>query len=194
MFEYLVFVGVVIGFTFGYLPYIKDILRGKTKPNMVTWLMWSIAPLIGSIAAVVDGVGWAVLPTLFNGFLPLIVFVISFVNKNSYWKLEKFDYLCGFFSAMALIFWAVTKEPVIAIIFAIISDAFAAMPTLIKSWKYPETETMILYMVSIFVNATSFAAIKVWNFSSIGFPMYLTIINILLVSAIFRGRFIKNKE
>ncbi len=194
MLQYLVFVGVAIGLVFGALPYIRDTLKGKTKPNRVTWLMWAVAPLIASAAAFVDGAGWAVLPTFFQGFFPAVVFIISLVNKNSYWKLEKFDYLCGFFSVLALILWAITKEPVIAIIFAITSDGFAAIPTLVKSWKFPETETFIAYVAAIFCVLTSFAAVKIWNFSSIAFPTYLIIVNILITFAILRGRFIKKNS
>jgi hypothetical protein len=61
-----------------------------------------------------------------------LIFLASFVNKKAYWKLEKFDYICGISSALALLLWWLTKEPAIAIVFAIISDAFAAIPTLIK--------------------------------------------------------------
>ncbi|MDP2933760.1 MAG: hypothetical protein Q8N81_06575, partial [bacterium] len=177
MLQYLVFVGVVVLFFFGILPYIRDTLKGKTKPNRVTWLMWSVAPLIGAIAAISNGVGWAVLPTFASGFFPLLVVAASFANKNSYWKLEKFDYFCGLCSVLALILWAITKEPVVAIVFAIVSDGFAGIPTLIKSWKHPETETVSAYIVGIFCVATSFVAIKVWDFSSIAFPAYLTTMN-----------------
>ncbi len=195
MLQYLVFVGAIVLFVFGAVPYIRDTLKGKTKPNRVTWLMWSIAPLTASIAAVVDGVGWAALPVFMSGFCPVLILVSSFFNKNSYWKLEKFDYLCGLFSALALILWAITKEPVIAIIFALISDAFAATPTLIKSWKHPETETVAVYVVDIFTVSTSFTAIKIWNFSALAFPIYLIITNAFIAFAILRGRFIKkNKE
>jgi len=194
MLQYLVFVGTIVLFFGGVLPYIKDTLKGKTKPNKMTWLMWSVAPLIGGMAAFADGVGWAALPVLASGFYPLLVFAASFVNKNSYWKLEKFDYLCGFFSAIALVLWAITKEPVIAIIFAIISDGFAGAPTLIKSWKYPETETVSTYAVSILCIPTGFASIKVWNFSSVAFLSYLTIMNMLFTSVILTKRFIKNNK
>lgn len=164
----------------GAVSYIKAILRGHTKPNRVSWLIWSVAPLIATLAAIYNGVGWAaVLPVFMSGFGPLMVFVVSLVNKNSYWKLEKTDYLCGCFSILALILWGMTKEPNIAIILAIASDGLAAIPTLVKSWKYPETETIEAYVATLISALTSFFAIEVWNFSSYAFPIYLVSINIL---------------
>ena len=190
MLQYLVFLGAAISL-FGGSFYVRDTLRGNTKPNRVTWLMWAAAPMIGTAAALADGVGWATLPVFMAGFIPLLVLIASFVNPNAYWKLEKFDYLCGFFSILALVLWGITKEPLVAIIFAMIGDGFAAMPTLIKSWKHPETETGLVYIGAIGNQLTSFFAIKMWSVSEYAFPLYLLTINTLLVLAIYRRKFIK---
>ncbi len=47
MLQYLVLLGAAIQMV-GVVSYLKDTLKGVTKPNRVTWLLWSIAPLIGS--------------------------------------------------------------------------------------------------------------------------------------------------
>lgn len=192
MLQYLVFIGAAVQLL-GIFSYIKETLRGNTKPNKVTWLMWSVAPLIATFAALADGVGWSVLPVFMAGFGHLLVFIASFVNKNSYWKLETFDYLCGFCSALALILWGITKEPVIAIVFAIASDGFAAIPTLVKSWKYPETETAAAYTTGLFSALTSFTAIKIWNFSSYAFPAYLVIAETLFILSIYHRKIFKKE-
>jgi hypothetical protein len=193
MLQYLVFVGAIVGF-FGIAAYIKETLRGNTKPNKVTWLLWSISPLIATAAALSDGVRLAVLPVFIAGFTPLLVFFVSFINKKSYWKLWTFDYLCGLFSVLALILWAITKEPIVAIIFSIMSDGFAAIPTIIKSWKHPETETGSAYAAGILNAATSFAAVKIWYFTEIAFPAYLIIVNLCLAIFIYRKRIFKKTK
>jgi len=184
---YLVFLGATVQLV-GIYSYIKDTVRGDTKPNKVTWLLWSITPLIGTAAALTKGVEWAVLPVFMAGFGPLLVFVASFINKNSYWKLERFDYWCGIFSLLALALWGITNVAEVAIAFAIISDGFAAIPTLVKSWKYPETESVGAFAAGIFSSITSFAAIKLWVFSALAFPIYLIIVDTLVVLAIYRRK------
>src|SRR6185437_6841760 len=138
MLQYLVLVGAAIQL-YGIYDYIRDTLKGKTQPNRVSWLLWSIAPTIATVAALTAGVRWAVLPVFISGFGPFLVFLASFVNKNAYWKLERFDYLCGIFSILALIGWGITKDANVAIVFSILSDGTAALPTLIKAWRFPET-------------------------------------------------------
>lgn len=123
-----------------------------------------------------------------SGFVPFTILVASFLTKNAYWKLERFDYLCGIFSVLALILWGITKEPSIAIVFAILSDALAAIPTITKSWSHPESEHSSPFLSGGISAATSFFAIQIWNFSSIAFPLYLVLINLGLTFAIERKR------
>ena len=196
MFKYLVIIGAIVHIL-GATSYIKDVLRGIIKPNKVTWLMWSIAPLIGTAAAIYKGVSiLSVLPVFISGFVPLVVFCISFINKKSYWKLELFDYVCGVFSLLALTLWGITKEPNIAIIFAILSDASAAFPTLTKAWNYPETEFSVAYIASLFNSITAIFAISIISFSAIAFPVYLVILNTILFIVVYRNKlkiFLKSK-
>lgn len=185
MLQYLVLVGALVNLL-GTISYIKNTLYGRTKPNRVTWLMWAIAPMIAVAASISEGVTWAVVPVFMAAFSPFLVFLASFVNKKAYWKLEKFDYLCGLFSLLALILWGITKEAYIAIIFAIVSDTFAAVPTLIKSWQHPETESGLAYSTAVFGSLTGFAAINTWVFLEYAFIVYLVLMNGILSILIYR--------
>lgn len=187
MIKYLVILGAIVQL-YGKYFYIKKTLKGQTKPNRMTWLMWSIAPLIASTAAFSAGATWAVLPVFMSGFAPLLVFFSSFVDKNAYWQLKNYDYLCGIFSALAIIFWVVTKDPLTAIILAIASDLIAAIPTFAKCWVSPETESGIAYAAGLFSATTSLLAVSSWKLTEYAFPLYLIIINYLLVFAIYRKR------
>lgn len=190
MFQYLVLLVVPLA-TYGVGVYIKDTFTGRARPNKVSWLMWSIAPLIATFAALSKGVTWAVLPVFMSGFGPLCILIASFFSKKSYWKLTAFDYLCGFFSALALVLWLITKEANLAIIFAIISDGFAAVPTLRKSWTHPESESPMPYLTGFFAALTSFAAIKYWVFPEYAFATYIAFIDISLLFSIYGKRIFK---
>ncbi len=184
MLQYLVFVAAFASLLAA-LTYIRSMFKSATNPNRVTWLMWSIAPLIAATAAISSGVGWAVLPVFMSGFSPLLIFTASFFVKKAYWKLSSFDYLCGVLSASALVLWYLTRSAEVAIVFAIVSDAFAAIPTLRKARIHPETESVWPYLVGVFSPTTSFAAAMIWSFSELAFPIYLILINILLVFAVY---------
>jgi len=183
----LIVIGGSLLNVFGTFFYVRDTLRGITKPNRMTWLMWSIAPLIGAAAAFTSGVTWAVLPVFMTGVLPFLVFLSSFVNKHSYWQLTAVDYFCGACSALALILWAITKDPIIAIFFAILGDFAAGFPTLIKAWRFPETENGFSFLMATLSVATSFF-VATPSLSAYAFPAYLFCINALLALGAYRKR------
>ena len=182
--QYLVFVAAVTTLLAAF-AYIRSMLNGNAKPNRVTWLMWAIAPFFATAAEISKGVGWAVLPVFMAGFSPTLIFTASFAVKNAHWKLVKFDYICGVVSALSLILWYFTKEPNVAIVFAIASDAIASVPTLIKAIRHPETESVWPFITGIFSALSSFAAAKLWTFSEYGFPAYLLIINVILFLSVY---------
>ena len=187
MLRYLVIVGAVVNIA-GVWGYIRDTISGKTKPNRVTWLMWSVIPAIAVVAAISKGVTWAVVPVAFAGLAPLLVFVVSFANRNAYWKLGAFDYFCGALSVAALVLWALTKDPIVAIGFSIASDWCASWPTYAKSWTSPETESGIAYTTGAFNALTGLLAVRSWTFPEYGFPLYLLINSSVIAILVYRKR------
>lgn len=174
-----VFVGIALQ-AYGAFMYLLDTIKGKVRPNRVTWLLWSFSPLIAFYAMIKQGVGAEAWSTFIIGFMPLLVFISSFINKKSYWKIEKLDLGCGFFSILGLVLWQITKVGNIAIILSIIADAFASFPTIIKSYKEPESENYLAYSFGIINSIISLLVIKNWNFQNYGFQLYWLIVSIIL--------------
>jgi hypothetical protein len=177
---------------YGSFAYIKNTLAGKTKPNRVSYFMWASAPLIATGAALYSHADiWATTRTFLAGFMPLIIFVCSFINKQSYWKITKFDLMCGLCSLLALIAWFLANSPVTAILLAALGDGLAAIPTIIKGWKYPETETGLSYLMGLIAVILVLPSISVWNVQNCAFQIYLLVINTFLVFAIYRKKIFK---
>jgi len=168
----------------GSLSYLIDTLKGKVKPNRVSFLLWSLAPLIAFFAEIKQGVGIQALMTFVVGFLPFTIFIASFVNKKAEWKLTGFDLMCGALSIVGLVFWYITKSGDIAIIFSILADGLAALPTVVKSFNYPETESAWPYFASTISGILTLLTIKVWNLANIGFPLYIVLITLVIFSLV----------
>jgi len=180
VYEYLVFVAAAASLAAAF-AYIRSMFRGETKPNRVTWFMWSVAPFIATAAAVSEGVEWAVLPVFMSGFCPFLIFTASFFSREAYWKHTSFDLVCGALSAAALVLWYITSNPAVAIAFAIVSDALAAIPTILKSRRCPQTESIWPFLIGLFAPMTSFLAAATLGFSEVAFPAYLIALNVVLV-------------
>lgn len=186
--HWLVIASAIISIT-GASVYIRDTLKGKTKPNRVTWSMWALSPLIGVAAAISSHADlWATTRIFLAGFLPLLVFIASFINPRGYWKLTLFDFLCGACSIFALVVWGIANSPQMAILFAVIADGFATIPTLRKAWIRPETETGIIFVGSFISVLLIIPSIPRWNIENSAFQVYLLIASILLLFVIYRKR------
>ncbi len=174
---------------YGSYNYIYDTIKGTTRPNRVSQTLWVIAPLIGVGAALSSGAGvLTTVSTFMAGFVPLIILIASFKNKTGYWKTTTFDYFCGFFSLVAIVLWLIIGLPVYAVLFAAISDFFAAIPTIRKSWTNPESETGIAYVMSLLSVIVILPTIKVFDIQNTAFQVYLLFVNVVLIFCIYRGR------
>lgn len=178
--ENFVILGAFINLLGG-ISYIKDTIQGKIQPNRVSWGLWALAVAIAFSAEVSQGVGIQSLATFMVGFTPLLIFLASFVNKKAYWKLTKFDLLCGALSIIGLILWFVTKIGNIAILFSIFADLMAGVPTLVKSYKFPETENWIEFMSSFISVSIAMLTIKSWTFAYYAFPLYIFLYDLTAV-------------
>ncbi len=167
-----IFLGSAIG-ALGTAVYLRDTLRGTTKPNRVTWLLWAFAPMLAAVVEWDDGVGLRALPTFMVGFMPLLVFIGSFHNTASVWKIRRIDYACGVMSVVGTVVWLVTRNGVLAIAAAIAADFLAGVPTLMKSWTHPETETVYSYLGAVVSMAVLLLTITHWTFEETAFPIFI---------------------
>ena len=181
--EKFVIVGVIINFI-GSISYLVDTIKGKVKPNRVTWFIWALAPFIAFSAEIKQGVGLQSLMTFMVGFNPSLIFLASFINKKAIWKLKRSDLVCGIISLIGLFLWYITKIGNIAILFSIFSDALAGIPTIVKAYKFPETENYLGFLSAAISAVITMLTIKVWNFEHYGFPLYIFLICSLLFSLI----------
>jgi hypothetical protein len=78
-------------------------------------------------------------------------------------------------------------------LFAIISDCLAAMPTVVKSWNFPDTENGSIYTAGIIMNILGLLTIKNWIFSIYSFSIYIVLINFIILFSIYRKKIFKAK-
>jgi hypothetical protein len=174
----------------GSAVYALDTVRGNTQPNRVSWMLWTVAPLIAFAAELSQGVGLQALLTFAIGFGPLLVVIASFLDPKAYARVTPFDVMCGALSIIALVAWAVTGTGDVAIFFSIMSDFFGAVPTLRKSYRDPESEHAIAFLGGVTGSVITLLTIQSddWNFASWGFPVYVILASGAIALLILRPR------
>ncbi len=170
--------------------YALDTLRGRTQPNRVSWAMWAVAPLIAFAAELTEHAGLTSLLTFSVGFGPAMVLLASFLDERAYARITRLDVMCGGLSAAALAAWEVTGRGDVAIAFSILSDLWAAIPTLHKALRRPESESAKAFVPSAIGCVITLLTIPpgAWVFANYGFPVYILLIDTALSTLILRPR------
>ncbi|MCM2339202.1 MAG: hypothetical protein NDI62_01970 [Burkholderiales bacterium] len=188
--ENIIYIGVLINLI-GEFFYLRSMFLGHTKPNLVSWFIWMLAPFLGVFFQLKAGAGLSVLPVFMAGFGPFLVIIYSLFKKNAYWKITFFDSICGVVSFLALILYIFTHNLEISILFVILSDGLAAIPTIVKSWKFPETESVYIYAFAIINNILGLFIIKEWSFSIYSLGIYFVLINTIISFSILHKKIFK---
>jgi hypothetical protein len=191
--HWLVLISFVISLIGG-IAYLRDMFAGRSKPNLVSWGLWALAPLIATGAAISAGADtWGTARVFMSGFVPFSIFAFGLFVRQSYWKLTKFDFFCGALSLVALGAWLIADAPVTAILLAVGADFLACIPTISKALKSPETETALTFFMGLTASVITVPAIPVWTIENIAFQAYLIGINLILFGVVAYGKFLKKR-
>jgi len=158
---YLGIIATILVFV-GYIPYIKDIIKGKTKPHIYSWFLWSFVTLIAFALQISDGAGTGSLVTLAAALMSILVIILGFIYKSKV-KIVKLDTVFLILAFIALGLWLIAKQPVISAILTTIVDILGFAPTIRKSWNSPYSETLNFYYLNSF--RFGLAVIALQNYS-----------------------------
>ncbi len=157
--------GIATVLTFvAYIPYYRDILKGKTRPHVYSWSLWGLLTILIVALQIKGGAGPATWVTAAAGLLCIGVVILSL--KNGKRDITYSDTITAILSLIAIGFWVIAKQPVISIILVVIADILAFFPTVRKSWNQPHTETVSLYATNALRFALAILAVEHYSILS----------------------------
>ncbi|HVX24416.1 MAG TPA: hypothetical protein VG992_03695 [Candidatus Saccharimonadales bacterium] len=173
---------VLIAFI-SYVPYLRNIFRGKTKPHAFSWLIWGLLTGIAFFAQLRDHGAAGAWVTGFTAVVCLIIFLAALrVGKKN---IAPVDWLFLIGAGVALLLWGVTDDPTSSVILITIIDMLGFVPTFRKSFHHPHEETTITYTLSAIKFAIAIAALSTFSVVTVLYPLSLVITNSLFVAMVF---------
>jgi hypothetical protein len=170
-----IFVGMM-----SYIPYLRDVVKGKTKPHTFSWLVWGILTVIVFIGQLIDQGGFGTWVTGFTACAVLIIFIFGIFKGEK--NITKGDWASLLAALFTIVIWILTSEPLIAIILVTIIDILAFYPTIRKTILKPHEETLTLYLLSGIKWILAILALQNYSFVTLLYPVYLVLINGLFVT------------
>ena len=161
---------IAIALTFiAFLPYIRSILTGKTKPHVFSWVIWGSTTFVVFLAQLADKGGVGAWPIGVSGIITIFVAVLAYL-KHSDITITNVDWLF-FVSAMAsLPLWYLTADPLWAVIILTTVDLFGFGPTYRKAYHHPHEENLTFFIIVTIRNFIAIAALEHYSLTTIMFP------------------------
>ena len=184
-------IAVLINFV-GYIPYIRDIFKGKTTPHVYSWFIWSFVTGIVFALQVSAGAGVGAWVSLAVAAICFFIFILGL--KNGKKNITGSDTACLILALIALFLWLVVKQPVFSIILLVSGDLLGFVPTIRKAWVKPYSETLFLFESNVLSNGLGILALQRYNIVTWLYPVSWTIANLFFcVALIVRRRQVNNK-
>ena len=161
-----------------YVPYYRDILKGKTRPHVYSWSLWALLTILLVALQIKGGAGSAVWVTAAAGIMSVGVVLLSI--KNGKRDITKSDTVVAILSLLAIGFWLIAEQPVISITLVIIADLLAFIPTVRKSYVHPYSETLSLFVTNTLRFVLAFFAVEQYTYLSASWIIAWVVGNALL--------------
>ncbi|GAC1500247.1 MAG: hypothetical protein NVS1B10_03670 [Candidatus Saccharimonadales bacterium] len=164
------------------IPYVRDIIKGTTKPNIVSWITWT---LLTGIATAAEIAGHQYVTAIFTASAVLETTIVVLLGiKYGYVKYTTFDVLCQVSAIVGIIIWQLFNSPAIGVIASVTIDFIGAMPTIRHSWIKPNEETWQTFALAGLGGALAILALSQYNVISMTYAVYIVVINIIFSSVI----------
>ena len=168
----------------GEARYFVAVVRGRVHPNPVSWFCWGLAPLVAFAAQMSNGLRPTEWMTLVLALGPIAVVTAAVVKGGIRSRLNRFDLACGASALVGLVAWQVTNRPAVALLFSILADLIAAMPTLRNAYRRPFDEYAPTYLMSSVAMAITLLTVHHWRPGIVALPLYTLAVNAALYAVI----------
>lgn len=159
----------------GYVPYIRDIFRKIVKPHPYTWAIWTILTTIAAVNQVKNDGGYSSLFFISTAILVCFVFILSL--RFGMGGSSKIDRVCLILAIILLIHWFTSKDTHLSTVLAVIIDGIGAIPTLIKVFHHPQSETYIQWTLAGIASLLTILAVPRLDWILLIYPLYVFIMN-----------------
>lgn len=173
--------------TFAFLPYLKSMVSGQTRPLRSTWLIWAVLSALSATANWAEGASISMLFVGVQAGFTTLIFVMS-LRYGMGGFLKKADLYILLVAAIGLSLWWFSSSPIWTLGLSLSISALGGAATLSKTYKAPETESTVCWALSAV--AAGFGMVSVGRFDAIllAYPTYLLVLYAGILIAIWLGR------
>ncbi len=169
------------------MPYLKDMLRGETRPNVISFTLWTILGTITLLAQIKAGWSLSIVVVTMTTLNALMITLLALFGYG-YRKFGNVERYSLIFAVAAIIGWQLTSNPLVAIAFSILADVCALIPTLVKTYHAPESESTASWAIITTAYILGVLSTNRIDFANLAMPLYLTCMGTAIWAMAYFGK------
>lgn len=170
MFEKSIFATIAVVISgLSFLPYIWSIFRGTVRPHVLSWSIWGLTTSIVFFAQRAGGAGVGAWPVGISALLAFSIAVIAYFKRAEI-RISATDWLFFVLALLAIPLWAVTHNPVWAVLLVTFVDVLGFGPTIRKAYRQPQTESVLFFSLIVLRNVFVLLALEHYSLTTVLFP------------------------
>jgi hypothetical protein len=170
----------------GYVPYIRDILRGTTKPERASWFIWLLeyTALFGAQLSVgAEDSLWLIGLQLLG---VTIICALAYHYGVGGFDKQSMCILTGV--CITLVLWYFTRSASLTILFLITVEATGVILTARKVYKQPGSETLVMWALVAVAGVLGVAAVGIGAAGILYvYPVALVLMGLSVIAASWFG-------
>lgn len=168
------------------VPYVRDTLRGTTRPHRGAWLIWSVLAIVVCVSQEADGASWTLAMAGTQAVVTTFVFVLAIRLGEG--GLSPAEAATIALAGLGVAAWFVAADPTVATASVIAADIIAAAMMLPKAYRDPESETLSTYVLASLCGALAIGAVGALDVELLIYPIYYCLINATISTVIATRR------
>ena len=157
------------------IPYVRDTLRGVTRPHRGTWLIWGVLAVVVCLSQYADGASWSLIMAAVQAVLTSLIFVLSIRRGEG--GLSPTELVMIAIAAGGVVGWIVADEPLVATVCVVAADLIGAAMMVPKTYRDPESETLVTFAFASVGGALAAGAVGALDLSLLLYPVYYCLVN-----------------
>jgi hypothetical protein len=168
------------------IPYIRDTVRGATRPHRGTWLIWGVLGTLVCLSQRADGASWSLIMAAVQAVLTSAIFLLSIRHGEG--GLSPTEAVMVALAGAGVVGWIVVDEPVIATACVVAADLIGAAMMVPKTYRDPGSETAATFALASLGGALAAGAVGAVDLSLLLYPVYYCLANGAIVVLIHHRR------
>lgn len=158
----------------GYIPYIRSILIGKTRPHVFSWIIWGSVTFTVFLAQLAGHGGIGAWPIGVSGIITFIVAGLAYLKRAGF-TIQLSDWLFFGAAMLSLPAWYFTADPLWAVVILTAVDLLGFGPSVRKSYHKPHEEDLFLFSIFAVRNLITLPALETFSPTTVMFPLVVGI-------------------